>query len=105
MTTLHLRKERAGGDSYGNQWDRDGAVVEVPRDQALVLLAIPDGDFAVVTAPAAPAPTVPATDDETDGDLDINPDAGVETTEPAPSPKAAVTEPAPKRPRARHAKG
>lgn len=52
MSTVHLRKERAGSDSWGHDWPEDGAVVEVDYDQAMVLLAIPDAGFTVVDKPA-----------------------------------------------------
>jgi hypothetical protein len=40
-----LRKERAGVDSFGNVWATDGAIVDVPDEQARELLRIPDGGF------------------------------------------------------------
>lgn len=48
---VHIRKARAGNDSFGNSWLEDGAVVEVPVDQAAVLMAIPDGGFSEAPAP------------------------------------------------------
>ncbi|MFI2078468.1 hypothetical protein [Streptomyces triculaminicus] len=45
-----IRKERAGSDSHGHTWPKDGAVVEVEdAGQAAALLAIPDGGFSEVT--------------------------------------------------------
>lgn len=52
---VHIRKARAGNDSYGNEWPEDGAVVEVPVEQAAVLMAIPDGGFSEAPAPKKPA--------------------------------------------------
>lgn len=43
-----LRKASAGSDSYGNVWPRPGAIVDVPPDQAAVLLRIADADFTEV---------------------------------------------------------
>lgn len=48
-----IRKSRAGNDSFGNSWPQDGAVVEVPPEQAMALLAIRDGQFSEVSPPAA----------------------------------------------------
>lgn len=59
-----IRKDKAGSDSKGNTWDKDGAVVEVEEDHARDLLAIPHGGFTDVTddksAKAAPAKSEPA---------------------------------------------
>lgn len=70
-----VRKLRAGNDSYGNCWEEDGSVVEVPYDQAMDLVAIPDGGFSVADEDGRPEGTI---------------------TEPAPAAKKAVTEPAPR---------
>lgn len=67
-----LRKASAGSDSYGNVWPRPGAIVDVPPDQAAVLLRIADADFtevpeaaevfigALETKAAVPSPRQPA---------------------------------------------
>lgn len=52
-----LRKQRAGSDSFGNVWATDGAIVDVPLEQALILLRIPDGGFEEVTESPAPRAT------------------------------------------------
>jgi hypothetical protein len=49
-----ISKKKAGSDSHGNVWERDGEVVDVPRDEALALLAIPDGGFAEVAPEPEP---------------------------------------------------
>jgi hypothetical protein len=91
---VYLRAPCAMSDNLGNRWPEAGAVVGVPRAQAVVLLAIQDAGLVQVEGPAtraakpAPEPVEP-----------------VEVTEPAPTPAAAVTEPAPKRPRRRTAQG
>lgn len=46
-----LRKANAGSDSFGNMWETDGAVIEVPDEQAAVLLRIKDGSFSEVHQP------------------------------------------------------
>ena len=46
----HIRKAQAGSDSFGNVWEHDGDVVEVPHEQAEQLLAIDDGQFALADA-------------------------------------------------------
>lgn len=51
-----LRKQRAGSDSFGNVWATDGAIIDVPIEQALILLRIPDGGFDEVTESPTPRP-------------------------------------------------
>lgn len=51
----HIRKAQAGSDSFGNVWERDGAVVEVPHEQAEQLLVIDDGQFTLADASEADA--------------------------------------------------
>jgi hypothetical protein len=46
-----LRKAKAGSDSFGNTWETDGAVIEVPDEQAALLLRIKDGAFSEVHQP------------------------------------------------------
>jgi hypothetical protein len=64
-----------GGDSFF--WPHDGAVIEVPGELGLELLAIPGAGYSEAEAP---------------GD---SPEEAREVTEPAPSSGHAVTEPAP----------
>jgi hypothetical protein len=87
MSTVPLRKARAGSDSYGHVWPEDGVVVDVDYEQALVLLAIPDGGFTV----AEDQPEV------------TEPDPGPELSEvaPDPEPDASDTPPAKKTARRR----
>lgn len=59
---LSIRKRHAGGDSFGNVWLTDGAVIDVPHDEALVLLGIKDSGCTLHD------PDVPASDDEPDDD-------------------------------------
>ncbi|MFE5868811.1 hypothetical protein ACFQ6V_09175 [Streptomyces roseifaciens] len=55
-----IRKERAGSDSHGHTWLKDGSVVEVEDpEQVAALMAIPDGGFSEVT----PDHRQPAPDD------------------------------------------
>lgn len=62
MPTVPLRKAKAGADSFGHTWPEDGAVVEVDYEQALTLMAIPDGGFTVAEAePEAAAVAEPGT--------------------------------------------
>ena len=51
-----LRKEQAGSDSFGHVWETDGAVVEVPEEQARQLLRIQDAGFSEVAEMLAPLP-------------------------------------------------
>jgi len=84
---MKIRKEKAGADSFGNRWDRDGAVVEVDVEQGIALLAIVDGGFSVAADDVVDED--PVADEDPDGD-----EAPV--TEPDESaPVALVTEPAP----------
>lgn len=48
---MWLTRSMSGSAQGGLVWDRPGAVVEVPDDLALELLAIPKGGFAEVAAP------------------------------------------------------
>jgi hypothetical protein len=50
---MWLTRSMAGSASGGLTWDQPGAVVEVPDDLALELLAIPGAGFAEVAAPDA----------------------------------------------------
>jgi len=50
-----LRKEHAGSDTFGNVWETDGAVVDVPEEQARQLLRIQDAGFSeVAEVPVTP---------------------------------------------------
>lgn len=91
MSTVHLKKARAGSDSRGNVWPEDGAVIEVDYDHALTLLAIPDGGFSVVDNPE---PETPKADPEPEQD-----DSADELSEvaPEPDPDATPDKPAPRR--------
>lgn len=85
----YIRKAAAGGDSFGHSWPHDGAVVEVPHEEAEELLAIPDGGFELVLEPAA------EDDDagEDDGEPDTaGPEPDVEVSEPAPESEEPVAE-------------
>lgn len=58
-----LRKEKAG-TTVDHVWDEDGAVVEVPYELGLELLAIPNGGFTEVAQAEAAEP--PAEDPPAD---------------------------------------
>ena len=61
MDTIHIRKARAGSTSGGRVWKHDGDVLELPYQEAVELLAIPDGGFTSVNPPheqLTPYPTV-----------------------------------------------
>lgn len=45
---ISLRKEHAGSCNLGYTWPEDGSVVDVTPEHAVLLLAVPDGDFTVV---------------------------------------------------------
>jgi hypothetical protein len=90
---VFVRKAQAGADSYGNRWPVDGHVLDLPRDQGIDLLAIPDGGFS--EAPDYVPPADPDAGDDGDGGPDG--DKTTEIAEPAPPTPTAVTEPAPRR--------
>jgi hypothetical protein len=46
-----LRKEKAGGDSFGHVWPEDGSVIEVADDLVASLVEITDARISVVDAP------------------------------------------------------
>lgn len=92
---VRLRKEKAGSDSFGHVWAEDGAIVAVPHDQAVELLAIPGGGFTAVGPPTAAGGVEQVAE----------PAEAAEVTEPAPGPEAQVTEPAPKARQARRTGG
>lgn len=74
---VNVRKTQAGADSFGNTWPEDGAVVLVPYDQAVILLAIPDGGFSVVDTPAEAAPAEdPQAVPEPSSEPEPEPDSG-----------------------------
>lgn len=74
---VHIRKARAGSDSFGNEWPEDGAAVDVPVEQAAVLMAIPDGGFS-----EAPAPKKTASDAEDGADGEDDGSAGSDPDKP-----------------------
>lgn len=88
MSTVHLRKARAGSDSWGHVWPEDGAVAEVDYDQALILLAIPDGGFTVVDNPEPePEPSDGGTE-ETDEVSEVAPEPEPDASpDPKPAPR------------------
>lgn len=54
-----VRKRRAGSDSLGHVWAHDGDTVDMPYEDARVLLAIRDAGFEIVEPDA-----VDGTDDD-----------------------------------------
>lgn len=81
MSIVHLKKARAGSDSWGHSWPEDGSVVEVDYEQAMALLAIPDGGFSVVDSP----------DPEPESSDDDKPEGPEEVSEVAPEPEPDAT--------------
>lgn len=73
-----LRKARAGSTNLGYTWPEDGSIVEVTPEHAQLLLAVPDGDFSVVTRQVVGEP---------------GPELQIE--EPAPETSTVIEEPAP----------
>jgi hypothetical protein len=83
MSTVPLRKAKAGADSFGHTWPEDGSVVGVDYDQALILMAIPDGGFSVAEAQPEAGPVEV-----------VEPDLLPDLSEVAPEPEADAS-PAP----------
>jgi hypothetical protein len=84
-----IRKDRAGNDSLGHSWPEDGAVVDMPHEEAEALLAIPDGGFTLVVPPDEEA-------GPEDPDSEVNPefsevDPEAPTDEPDAKPAAKKT--------------
>lgn len=91
-----IRKARAGSDSFGHVWDKDGAVVEIDDpEQIAALMAIDDAGFSEVTPgkkPAAPTDDKDDEEDKPDGEVsEIDPEApaGEPDDKPAPRKTAA----------------
>lgn len=75
---MWLTRSMAGSASGGLTWDKPGAVVEVPDELALELLAIPGAGFAEVTAPEIelePKQAEEPSPDTEQGDAEPNPPA------------------------------
>lgn len=92
-----LQKRTAGSDSFGNHWPTDGAVVEVPDAQAVVLLAIRDSGFVDVGAPAVVVDTEPPSQEQGETPPGTEPDGPdplldppAPEPEPEPEPKKAA---------------
>jgi hypothetical protein len=80
-----IRKDRAGNDSLGHTWTEDGAVVDMPHEEAEELLAIPDGGFTLVLPDAE-------SDPEPDGADPEPPDGGEHPVEPEPDANPEISE-------------
>ena len=90
---IPVRKEYAGSDSLGHVWPKDGSIVEVSYEDALLLVRIPDGGFSIVEpAKGFPEGFPPALEPEDQAEQ-----APVRVVEPHPAPNAerAIVEPAP----------
>lgn len=85
---LHVSKARAGSSSLGFTWDADGAVVEVPDEVAAELVAIPDGGFTIVDAPAVAPEVAP---EGPQAVTEPAPDGGQITEAPAKPARARAT--------------
>lgn len=91
-----VRKDKAGSDSFGNRWEEDGAVVDVPDGQVAELLEIQDGGFSlhVPDVEEDDPPQDPPVDPVGDGDppqdqpVDPVPVPVVEPTKPGRKPAA-----------------
>lgn len=73
-----VQKRSAGGDSFGNYWPADGAIIDVPIEQAAVLVSIRDSGCTIVNE----APPI------VDPPVDITPT--VDADPPADPPPAIV---------------
>lgn len=102
-----IRKDRAGSDSFGHTWNEDGAVVEMPHEEAEDLLAIPDGGFTLVVPDADSADPEPlgdaAPEDEPEPDgnpefSEIDPKAPADEPETKPAAKKTAAKRTPRKP-------
>lgn len=85
---IPLRKEHAGSCNLGYTWPEDGSVVEVTPEHAVLLLAVPDGDFtAVDSAPAAEATPEPESEPADTAIEEPAPEASISES---PAPRAAT---------------
>lgn len=95
MPPVPVRKRLAGSDSFGHEWPKDGSVTEVEYDEALILLAIPDGGFSIADQPGdrpkpAPEPGPEVTEPEAmDGLSEVDPKSDDATDKPAARKTAA----------------
>ncbi len=97
MAMIRIRKEHAGdaagrtdGNAWSYDWPQDGAVVEVPYEVALEVLAIPHGGFTVAEDESAAEP-------EGDGDPGDGPSTGDSEQIEEPAPEAPLSESPPPR--------
>lgn len=92
-----IRKDRAGSDSLGHSWPKDGSVVNMPHEEAEELLAIPDGGFTLAPPDAEDSPK-PSPDDDTEDDpeqpnpefAEVDPQAPAAEPEDKPATKKAA---------------
>jgi hypothetical protein len=97
---VHIRKARAGNDSYGNEWPEDAAVIDIPVEQAAVLMAIPDGGFSEAPAPKKrEKQDTPAEDVGKQADDQQATEDGKPTEDPPADQKPTEIDEAPKPPR------
>ncbi len=61
---LHVRKDHAGSTTTGHHWPTDGAVLELPDEVALELVAIKDAGLTIVDPPPQPKRKGKTTDDD-----------------------------------------
>lgn len=91
MPDVPLRKRLAGSDSYGHQWGEDGAVVQVSYDEAMALLAIPDGGFTVADQPEDQQPAEQAEPSAEPGPEPVMDEVAPEPESPATDASAKKT--------------
>jgi hypothetical protein len=90
MAMVPVRKQHAGdaagrlegGQPWSYEWEQDGAVVEVPYEVALDLLAIPHGGFSVAERSA---PEEPSASDDGDDETGLGDPGEIEEPNPADS--------------------
>lgn len=99
MSMVRLRKDQAGdaagrladGTGWSFEWPQDGAVIEVPYEVALDLLAIPHGGYGVADDAESAAG-----EDESPGEHADSEDAS-EIEEPAPTEDEFSEAPTPRK--------
>lgn len=91
----HIRKAQAGSDSFGNTWEHDGDVVEVPHEQAEALLAIDDGQFTLADGDQKTEEKGPGDDPESGNAAGVGKTRTGDNAEPTPvNPEFSEVHPA-----------
>lgn len=84
-----IRKSRAGS-APGYTWSRDGEVIEVDDELAVVLLEIPRGGFSIAEAPAPAEEPTEEPEDSEEGSPDEEETSGPKAAKKTTAKKTAA---------------